>query len=130
MINEVTVWKEHSSIKDRGHLLKFMLIDDINSQGLLPGTILVSFDIVNMFPNIDNKKGLNCLKTLFDSRTTQKPATDCLVEAFHICLYCNNSMSNEKTLLQKMVTIASSYGHEVRDDYISSFISWLLRKNI
>ena len=50
-----------SRIKDRGHLLK--LIDNINSQGLPPGTILVSFDVVNMFPNIDNERGLDTLKT-------------------------------------------------------------------
>ena len=87
-----------SRIKDRGHLLK--LIDNINSQGLPPGTILVSFDVVNMFPNIDNERGLNTLKTVFDARTTRKPATDCLVEALRICLYSNNSKFNNNHLLQ------------------------------
>ena len=87
-----------SRIKDRGHLLE--IIDDLNSRGLPPGTILVSFDIVNMFPNIDNERGLDTLRKVFDSRTTRKPPTDCLVEALRICLYSNNSMFNNSHLLQ------------------------------
>ena len=45
-----------SRIKDTGHLLE--LIDEINLKGLPEGTILVSFDVVNMFPNIDNERGI------------------------------------------------------------------------
>ena len=72
----------------------------MNSTGLPENTILVSFDVVNMFPNIDNERGINTLKTVFDQRTSRKPSTDCLIEALRICLYCNNSIFNNTNLIQ------------------------------
>ena len=38
------------------------LIDNINSMFLSMNTILISFDIVNMFPNIGSKSGLDAVK--------------------------------------------------------------------
>ena len=73
-----------SRIKDTGHLLK--LIDSINSNGLPAGTILVSFDVVNMFPNIDNERGLQTLRAAYDRRTTLRPSTQCLIEALHMLI--------------------------------------------
>ena len=87
-----------SRIKDTAHLLE--LIGEINSIGVPTGTILVSFDVVNMFPNIDNERGLATLRSAYDKRTIQKPSTQCLIEALWICLYCNNSTFNNKHLLQ------------------------------
>ena len=87
-----------SRIKDTGHLLE--LIDDINLNELPEGTILVSFDVVNMFPNIDNERGLQTLRVAYDKRTTLKPSTQCLIEALRICLYSNNSTFNNTHLLQ------------------------------
>ena len=43
-----------NTIKDTSHLLD--LIDDINKSSLPDKLILASFDIVNMFPNIDKKE--------------------------------------------------------------------------
>ena len=85
-------------IKDTGHLLE--LIEQINSNGLPDGLILVSFDVVNMFPNIDNERGLQTLEMAYNKRTTLKPSTECLMEALRICLYCNNSSFNNTHLLQ------------------------------
>ena len=87
-----------SRIKDTGHLLE--LIDEINLKGLPEGTILVSFDVVNMFPNIDNERGIQTLRTTYDKRTSPKPSTECLIEALRLCLYCNNSTFNNTHLLQ------------------------------
>ena len=87
-----------SRIKDTGHLLE--LIDVINLKGLPEGTILVSFDVVNMFPNIDNERGIQTLRTAYDKRTSPKPSTECLIEALRLCLYCNNSTFNNTHLLQ------------------------------
>ena len=42
-------------IKDTSRLLD--LIDDINKNSLPDKLILVSFDIINMFPNVDNERG-------------------------------------------------------------------------
>ena len=42
----------------------------INSMFLPMNIILVSFDIVNLFPNIDNKSGLDAVKSLLLKRST------------------------------------------------------------
>ena len=45
-----------TQIKDTPHMLS--IIDDINESNVLNDRcILVSFDVVNMFPSIDNKSG-------------------------------------------------------------------------
>ena len=87
-----------SRIKDTGHLLE--LIDQINSGGLPDDLILVSLDVVNMFPNIDNERGLQTLEAAYNKRATLKPSTECLIEALRICLYHNNSSFNKTHLLQ------------------------------
>ena len=34
------------------------IIDSLNEKGILDGDMLVSFDIINMFPSIDNDTGV------------------------------------------------------------------------
>ena len=58
-------------IRDTGHLLE--IIDSLNAHGLTDGVALVSFDVINMFPNIYNETGLNMLKSAFESRV-RKPS--------------------------------------------------------
>ena len=54
-------------------------IDKLNEKGPLPpGTFLVSWDIVAMFPNIDNCLGLSAVKEALDSRSILSPSTDCI----------------------------------------------------
>ena len=54
-----------SRIKDTGHMLD--IIDEINNSNLPTNSVLVGFDIVNMFPSIDNKSGLKSVQNI---RTT------------------------------------------------------------
>ena len=61
-----------SRIKDTGHLLE--MIDEINTKGIPAATILVSFDVVNMFPNIDNERGIRTLQTAYNKRAIKKPS--------------------------------------------------------
>ena len=49
-----------SIIKDTSHLLD--LIDNINKSSLADKLILVSFDFVNMFPNIDIERGMKAVR--------------------------------------------------------------------
>ena len=60
------------------HLLP--IIDNINANELLNDTILVSFDIVNMFPNIDNIKGTEAVRLPLQNRPSQKPSTEWIIE--------------------------------------------------
>ena len=45
-----------SRIRDTNHML--CIIDDLNNSGFPNNYILVSFDVVNMFPSIHNESGL------------------------------------------------------------------------
>ena len=46
-----------SRIKDTNHMLD--IIDDPNNSNIYPKSVLVSFDITNMFPSINNKMRTN-----------------------------------------------------------------------
>ena len=62
--------------------------------------ILVSFDIVNMFPNISDIKGIMAVKLALQNRPSQKPFTECTIEGSEICLFSNNSKFDQDHLLQ------------------------------
>ena len=85
-------------IKDTSHLLE--IIDQLNTSNLPENTTLVSFDIINMFPSIDNTKGMAAVKEALNSRNTKMPSTECILEGLHICLFNNNSMFDKDHLIQ------------------------------
>ena len=62
-----------SRIKDSNHLVD--IIDNINSIFLTANAILATFNIVNMFPNIDNKSGLDAVKSALLKTSTNTPPT-------------------------------------------------------
>ena len=77
------------------------IIDNLNkSNTLTPDCRLVSFDIINMFPSIDNISGLKAVKSILDAKQDQFPPTTCIIEALKLCLECNNSIFNNKHFLQ------------------------------
>ena len=79
-----------SSVKDTTHLLQ--KIEEINKGGPFPdGTLLVSWDVVSMFPNIDNNLGASAVTRALNSRVQQFLSTECIVEAVEMCLKHNNS---------------------------------------
>ena len=80
--------------KNKGHQHLLCITDDLNKTILLPNTKLVAFDIHNMYPSIDNERGVEVIRNLLNSRTTLKPSTNCVIEALDICLTCNNSNCN------------------------------------
>ena len=63
-------------------------------------TLLVSFDVVNMFPNIDNNLGLKAVKKALNSREDKCPPTNCILEATKMCLDLNNCRYLGKNFLQ------------------------------
>ena len=65
---------------------------DLNNKGPLPKrSLLVSWDVVATFPNIDNDQGVKAVRKALDSRDNKVPSTDCIVKAVKICLNSNNS---------------------------------------
>ena len=87
-----------SRIKNTGHLLD--IIDGLNESGISDDTILVSFDIVNMYPSIDNENGIQAVTTFLNSRVEKEPSTQCIIEGLSLCLYNNNSKFANENLLQ------------------------------
>ena len=76
------------------------IIDNLNSLDLPLNSILVSFDIINMFPNIDNNLGLSSVKKYLNFCSKNIPPTNCLLETLELCLSCNNSIFNNENYLQ------------------------------
>ena len=57
----------------------------------LPGTLLVTWDLEAMFPNIDTKLGLKAVRKALNFRTDNFPSTQCILSAVELCLKYNNS---------------------------------------
>jgi hypothetical protein len=76
------------------------IIDGLNSEGIPNNAILLSLDVENMFPSIDNERGLLTLRNKLEKRNLKTPPTECLVEALEIILTSNNSVFNGKHLVQ------------------------------
>ena len=74
-----------SRINDTCHMLE--IVDYMNNSNLSSSAILVSFDVVNMLPNLDERE----YKDL---------PTDCVIKAPELCLSCNNSVLNNTNYLQ------------------------------
>ena len=63
-------------------------------------TILVSFDIVNMYPSIDNDRGIAAVRNALETRANKLPSTDCIIEGLEVYLKCNNSRFGSQNPLQ------------------------------
>ena len=88
-----------SFIKDTTDLLN--KIEHLNTSGPFPtGTLLVSWDMVSMFPNINNKLGLYVFRKALNARENIFPSTTCILEAIKICLKSNHSVFKENFFLQ------------------------------
>ena len=94
--------KLQSKIKDSNNMLD--IINSINEFILAHNHIIVSFDVFNMFANIDNKSGLKSVKDVFLDNNFDLDPTQCIVNALEICLTCINSKVNHQNLLQKDCT--------------------------
>ena len=53
--------------------------------------LLVSWDIVAMYPSINNALGMEACRKALDKREKLKPSTDCIMEAIELTLENNNS---------------------------------------
>ena len=53
-----------------------------------------------MFPNIDNVRGMEAVRSLLDSRSAKSQSTECIMEGLEIFLLHNNSRFANIHLLQ------------------------------
>ena len=89
----------NSTIKGTSKMLD--IIDDIYNDMITDSSILVSFDIVNMFPCTDNISGLAAVSEILSNRESDFPPAECILEALTICLECNNSVIDDVFYLQE-----------------------------
>ena len=75
-------------------------IDDVSKYVLFENFILVSFDVVNMFPNIDNKSGLLSVKEALTDSNFDVDSAQCIVDTLEMYLTCKNSKFNHQHSLQ------------------------------
>ena len=98
----------HPCIKKEPQILAALLkkVEDINRRfsPFPAGTLLVSWDVIPMYPSIDNKVGLSSCKAALNRREQLSPSTDCLLEAIKITLECNNSTFTNKHYRQNRGT--------------------------
>ena len=88
-----------SRVKDTSEM--FTIIDNLNKSNTLTSDCrLVSFDIINMFPSIDNISGLKAVKSILDAMQDQFPHTACIIESLKLCLERNNYIFDNKQVLQ------------------------------
>ena len=92
------VEKIPSRIKDPNRILD--ITDNLNDSNLPDNSVLVNFDVCNMFPSIDNESGIKAIKEMLNVRENKNPPTECILEALRLCLECNNSVFNDKNFLQ------------------------------
>ena len=76
------------------------IIVQLNEFVLTDNFLLVNFDVVSMFPNIDNRSGLESVKNILIANEFDMDSTHSIVEALEIILACNNSKFNGQKFLQ------------------------------
>ena len=83
---------------ETGHLLD--IIDELNLEMIPNNTILVSFDIMNMYSSVDIDRGIATVRNALETRANKTPLTDGIRKGLEICLKCNNSRFCSQNLLQ------------------------------
>jgi hypothetical protein len=83
------------------------LVDELTLTGLSDEDLLVSFDITNMFPSIDNQTGIERVRCkLSQYAGAFYVPIECVIEALEICLKKNCSMYIEGNIgCRKMVLL-------------------------
>ena len=103
------------------------MINDSNI--LTEDSVLVSFDIVNTFPSINNDSGLKAVSEILENRETNFSLYNCILEALKLCLGCKNSVFNEKFYLQEDGTsmgphMPCSYSDNAMYNFVLKILSY------
>ena len=81
-------------------------IDKHNGEGMEDNNLLVSFDIINMFPSINNETGIKIvMNKLCQSDHKFDIPVECIIEVLEICLSRNCSTFHGQYWLQENGTV-------------------------
>ena len=92
-----------SRIKDTINMLN--IIDNLNNNCIPENAFLISFDVVNMFPRIQNESEIKRVERLLNTRSILNPPTLCILQFLRLCLECNNFVFDNKFYLQTDGTV-------------------------
>ena len=81
----------------------------MNDSALLENSVVISFDVVNMFPSIDKESGMKAAEKVLNDKESKNPPTLCALEALRLCFEWNNSVFNDKTFIQTDGTAQGLY---------------------
>ena len=73
---------------------------NIHNGNFYENCLLVNFDVVNVFPSINNKIGIKSVKNILLNRDNKLPPSECIIEALQLRLNFNNSNVNKQHYLQ------------------------------
>ena len=89
------------------------------------GSVLVSFDVVNMFPSIDNVLGLEAVSEVLRNRESNFPPTECILDPLKLCLEANNSVFNNHFYLQVDGTAMGPHMFDLKAlNYKAGLLCW------
>ena len=107
-----------SYIKDNKHFLQ-----ELNKLGTLPeGAILVTADVVGLYPHIPHEEGLRAMRAALSGNNTTSIPTEDLVDLARIVLTHNNLTFNGKHYLQFLGT---AIGTKMAPSYANIFMGKL-----
>ena len=107
-----------SYIKDTKHFLQ-----ELNKLGKLPeGAILVTADVVGLYPHIPHEEGLSATRAALSGNNTTSIPTKDLVDLARTVLIHNNLTFNDKHYLQ---ILGTAIGTKTAPSYANSFMGKL-----
>ena len=77
------VLKIDTRMQDTQHMLN--IIDDLDgNENLHKNCLLVSFNVLNMFPSINNKMGIESVKNILLNRDDNITPSECIIKALRV----------------------------------------------
>ncbi|XP_070573541.1 uncharacterized protein [Ptychodera flava] len=85
-----------SYVKDTTHFLQLLQ----NLEQIPPGSTMVTFDVVSLYPNIPIEEGIAACQRALDQRENKTPPTSTIIRFLKLVLYNNNFVFNSQHYLQ------------------------------
>ena len=85
-------------MKDRSYLVD--VINELNSKAFLDNEVLISFDLMNMYPSINNNKRIDAVRNYLKRSANKTPLNYYIIEDLQVCLKYYNSRFCLQNLLQ------------------------------
>ncbi|XP_070532933.1 uncharacterized protein [Ptychodera flava] len=110
-----------SYVKDTTHFLQLLQ----HLEQIPPGSTMVTFDVVSLYPNIPIEEGFAACQRALDQRENKTPPTSTIIRFLKLVLYNNNFVFNSQHYLQIHGTVM---GQKMAPSYAIIFMGDLESK--